>query len=112
MDIFFFTCAVPLIVLNLMAYKTVKEFANLYNKKIDPKQIFSPEQANSKYEKQPLRIIVDSPMIIFTMYKIVFFTKYSDPELKKKAHIIRMYFFAMCLVLALNFIISLKMIYD
>src|SRR5262245_49934361 len=91
-SLFFFTCFVPLIVLNVIAHKTVKQFANLYNKKIDSKQIFSPEQAKEKYGNNNVKFILDSPKGVFTMYKIMFFTKYSDPELNKRVKIIRMYF--------------------
>jgi hypothetical protein len=105
---FFFTCAVPLVVLTLFAHKTTKEFVELYNKKIDSKQIFSPEQVSKKYGNNNMKFILDSPKGVFTMYKIIFFTRYSDPELNRKVNIIRMYFLASCLILVLNFIISVK----
>jgi len=107
---FFFTCAVPLLALNLFAHKTAKEFAELYNKKIDSKQIFSPEQVREKYGNKNIKFILDSPKGVFTMYKIIWFTRYSDPELKRKANIIRMYFLAMVLVLVINFVVGIKTI--
>lgn len=108
---FFFTCAVPLLILYLFMHKTLKEFANLYNKKIDPKQIFSPEQIREKYGNNNIKFILDSPKAVITMYKI-FFKKYSDHELNRKANIIRMYYLAMCLILILNFIMGLRAIHQ
>jgi hypothetical protein len=107
---FFFTCALPLIALQLFAHKTAKKFAELYKRKVDHKQIFSPEEFNMKYANDPSHVFTDSPKLVFSMYKIMF-RKYSDRELNRKANILRMYFFASCLVLILNFIWSLTMLY-
>lgn len=94
----------------MFAHKTAKQFAELYNKKIDSKQVFSSGQISKKYRNNNIKFILDSPKGVFTMYKI-FLRRYSDPELNKKANIIRMYYLAMILVIVLNFIIALKTIY-
>lgn len=113
MDIsyFFIFGLAPVLLLNFLMQKPLREFSKLYRQKIDSDAVFSPDEINKKYARRQSAFIKDTPKIIWRGYEILW-KNYHDKELNNYARKASLYFFGMNLVLIINVIVYTYFIYS
>ncbi len=104
MDIFYIIIfgVTPILLLNYFSIKPQRRLSELYRKKINPNELFSPLEYIKKYKNKPLEQIKDAPKMFLVRFE-VFWRDYHDKELNKAAREVRLYFVAQTLVIIIDF---------